>query len=328
MPTNLPPEYFRAEENYRAAKDPSDKLLLLEEMIATIPKHKGTDKLRADLRRKLARLKESVQSHKKSGGHESLFHVEKEGAARAMLLGPPNTGKSALLAALTHAEPKIANSPYTTWSPIPGMMEYQHAQIQLIDTPPISREHIEPDLMGLIRTADLLILVVNLQRDPLQQVQETVAVLAEQGIYARCAESNPSGGPHAAVLPALVAVNKTDDSNLDEDFHIFCDLLPGEWPLVSLSAQTGRNLERFREMVWEQLELIRIYSRPPGKEPDYSAPFVLKKGSTVADFATSVHRDFEQNLKIARIWGRHVYDGQPVGKDHVLEDGDIVELHL
>lgn len=327
MPTNLPPEYFRAEERYRSADSPDEKIVLLEKMIATIPKHKGTDKLRADLRRKLARMKEAARVRKKTGGHESLFHVEREGAGRVLLVGPPNSGKSALLAALTGAEPKISDSPYTTWSAIPGMMIHEKIQIQLIDTPPLSREHIEHELMDLARTADMILVVLDLCCDPLKQLQETAEILVQNGIIPHCGRNRFGDSPHAVVLPFLVVVNKTDSAELDEDFHIFCDLLEEEWPLISISGQTGRNLDKLKQEIFTGLQIIRVYAKPPGQEADFSTPFAMRQGDTVEDFAARVHKDFVKNLKTARIWGKKVYDGQPAGRDHLLEDGDVVELH-
>ena len=182
MPTNLPPEYYDADERYRAAVAPEDKIACLEDLLTTIPKHKGTDHLRADYRKRLSKLKASVDSQKKSGKHTSVYHVEKEGPARVLVVGAPNVGKSALLAALTHATPKVSQYPFTTWAPSPGMMPVRDIQIQLIDTPALSPEHIEPELFGLIRTADFVLLVVDLQARPLQQLDDTVRLLEEHRI--------------------------------------------------------------------------------------------------------------------------------------------------
>lgn len=327
MPTNLPPEYYEVEKRYRTAKTTEEKISVLKELMSTIPKHKGTDKLRADLRRRLAKLKESAQKKKKTGGHPSLFYVEKEGAGRVVLVGPPNTGKSTLLTVLTNATPKVADSPYTTWSPTPGMMEFEYVQIQLIDTPPMSREHVEPELLDLVRTSDLILIVIDLLGDPLQQLTETTEVLMEHKIFPRCVKSRNSTEPHSTLLPCLIVVNKTDHPDLDEDYHILCELLEDNWPVVGISARNSRNLDQLKQQIYRGLGVIRVYSKPPGKEADFTAPFVLKIGSTVEEFAGKVHKDFLEKLKMARLWGQHVYDGQPVGRDHVLEEGDVVELH-
>jgi ribosome-interacting GTPase 1 len=328
MPTNLPPEYFAAEKRYKEAQQISERIICLEELIATIPKHKGTDKLRADLRRRLSKLKDSAQAGKKTGKHESLYHIEREGAGRVVIVGAPNVGKSSLITVLTHARPKISENPFTTWAPIPGMLVIENIQIQLIDTPALTREHIDPELINLIRTSDLLLLVVDLQTSPIRQLQETIGVLQQNHIQFPdnpAAESIQKG---TVVMPYIVVVNKYDDASRDEDFQIFCELLEGKWSLLAVSANNSRNLDKLKNSIYNNLGIIRIYAKPPGREADFSAPFVIKRGGTVADFAAKVHKDFITDLKSARVWGSNVYDGQQVIRDHILNDGDIVELHL
>jgi ribosome-interacting GTPase 1 len=158
MPTNLPPEYFEVEKRYRAASSPEEKAACLEEMLGTIPKHKGTDKLRADLRRKLSKLKDAARTRKGTSRQVSAFHIDKEGAGQAVVIGPANVGKSALVAALTNATPEVADYPFTTWTPTPGMMPVEDIQVQLIDTPPLNSEFVDPELINLIRRADLILL--------------------------------------------------------------------------------------------------------------------------------------------------------------------------
>jgi len=328
MPTNLPPEYFEVEKRYKAARSPAEKIECLEELIGTIPKHKGTDKLRADLRRRLSKLKSSTQAKRSVGRQDSAFHIDKEGAGQVVIVGPPNVGKSALVVALTNASPEVADYPFTTWTPTPGMMPVENIQIQLIDTPPLNREYVEPALFDLIRRADLVLLVVDVQTDPVQQLEDAVALLAENRILPRHLKDCHPQQRGLACIPFLVLANKSDDESSDEDFEIFCELLEGEWPLLPASAATGRNLELLKKAMVEQLEIIRIYSKAPGRDPDFTAPFVMKKGGSVEEFAGKIHKDFVENLKLARVWGDGVYDGQPVGRDHVLHDGDVVELHI
>ena len=328
MPTNLPPEYYEAEERFRAAGSAEEKIACLEEVLATIPKHKGTDKLRADLRRRLSKLKAGLGAKKKGARHASVYHIEKEGPARVVVIGAPNVGKSALVATVTHATPKVSEYPFTTWTPTPGMMPVRDIHIQLVDTPALSREHVEPELFGLIRGADFVLLLVDLQARPIQQLDDTIELLKENRIALRGEEDGLAehGGP--TLLTCLVAVNKDDDSSWDEEFDVFRELLEDRWPLLPISAQTGRNLERLRETLFERLELMRVYSKVSGKKADLTAPFVLKKGGTVAEFAAKVHKDFVTKLKTARVWGTDVHDGQQVGRDHPLHDGDVVELHV
>ena len=328
MPTNLPPEYFDAEKRYRAATSTAEKIACLQELLGTIPKHKGTDKLRADLRRRLSKLKAAPQARKGTSKRRSAFRIDKEGAGQVVVVvvGPANVGKSALVATLTNATPEVADSPYTTWKPTPGMMPMEDIQIQLVDTPPLDRGFMEPELLDLIRRSDLILLVVDLRADPFQQLEDTIVLLQEYRITPRhLKDCYPEQGG-LTFIPLLVLANKNDDENTDEDFEIFRELLEGDWSLLPVSATTGRNLERLKQVVFERLEIVRVYSKAPGKEPDLSAPFVLKKGGTVAEFAGKVHRDFLEKLKAARVWGSAAYDGQMVRRDHVLHDGDVVEL--
>jgi ribosome-interacting GTPase 1 len=328
MPTNLPPEYFEVDRRYRAARSTEEKVACLEELLGTIPKHKGTDKLRADLRRRLSKLKAASQTRKSVGRQVSAFRIDKEGAGQVVLVGPANVGKSALVAALTNATPEVADYPFTTWTPTPGMMPVEDIQIQLIDTPPLNKDFIEPELMHLIRGSDLILLVVDLQTYPIEQLDDTIAILQEHRIVPRHRQDRYTEQRRLICIPLLVVVNKNDDESSDEDLDVLRELLEDDWPLLPVSATTGRHLKRLKQAVFERLEIIRVYTKPPGEAPDLGAPFVLKKGSTVGEFAGKVHQDFIQNLKSARVWGSAVYDGQMVSRDHVLQDGDVVELRI
>jgi ribosome-interacting GTPase 1 len=328
MPTNLPPEYFEVEERYRAAKSIEEKIACLEELFSTIPKHKGTDKLRADLRRRLSKLKTASQTRKSISRQVSAFRIDREGAGQVAVVGPANVGKSALVAALTNATPEVADYPYTTWTPTPGMMPVEDIQVQLIDTPPLNRDFVEPELMGLIRRSDLILLVVDLQTYPIEQLEDTVAFLQEHHIAPRHLKDRYTDQRRLTFIPLLVVVNKNDDESSDEDFEVLRELFEDDWPLLPVSVTTGRNLERLKQVVFERLEIIRVYSKPPGEKPDLSMPFVLKKGGTVAEFAGEIHQDFLENLKSVRVWGSAAYDGQMVSRDYVLQDGDVVELRI
>jgi ribosome-interacting GTPase 1 len=328
MPTNLPPECLEAEQRYRAAKSAEEKAVTLEAWLSTIPKHKGTDRLRADLRRRLSKLKADSQTRKSAGKQASAFHIGREGAGQVVLVGPTNVGKSALLAALTNATPEVADYPFTTWTPTPGMMVVEDVQIQLIDTPPLNREAVEPELIDLIRRADLILLVVDLQTYPIEQLEETIAFLHGHRIVPRHLQERYTEPVGLTFTPLLVLANKNDDESSDGDLEVLCELLGDEWPLLPVSAVTERNLDRLRQTIFEGLEIMRIYSKPPGKPPDLHAPFVVRKGTTVAELAGKVHQDFLKNLKSARVWGSAAFDGQMVGRDHVLQDRDIVELRV
>jgi small GTP-binding protein len=328
MPTNLPPEYYKVEQRYRAAESDSEKADLLEEMLSTIPKHKGTDKLRADLRRKLSKLKAASQAKKKVGKQASAYSIDREGAGQVIVIGHANVGKSSLVAALTNADPEVADFPFSTWKPSPGMMPIDNIQVQLIDTPPLNRDFLESEFMDLIRRSDLILLMVDLQAEPITQLEQSAALLEEYRIVpAHRIEEYPEDS-RLTFVPVLILVNKVDDETYDEDYEAFRELCGEECPMLPLSIKTLRNIDGLKKSIFNLLDIIRVYSKIPGKEPDLSAPFVLEKNETVEGFARKVHLDFYEKLKAARIWGTGVYDGQMVGRDHVLHDGDVVELRI
>jgi ribosome-interacting GTPase 1 len=329
MPTNLPPDYFEIEKRFRQAETVEEKIEALQEMMSTVPKHKGTDHLRADLRRKLAKLKEEAQVHKGASKRDSAFRVPKAGAGQAVVIGPTNAGKSALVAALTGAEAEVSPIPNTTWEPLPGMMKVEDTEVQLVDTPPLSRDYVEPRLKELIRHSDLVLLVVDLEQDPIGQLQETAGLLEEYRIAPQQRMRRyENESPAFTFLPFLVLVNKCDDEADEELYTIFCELLEEKWPCLPVSAASGRNLERLRKATLEGLDVIRVHTKAPGKEPDHTRPFVMKKGSRLDELAGRIHKDFLERMKFARVWGKAVHDGQMVHRDYILQGGDVVEIHV
>ena len=328
MPTNLPPDALQAEKRYREAETLEDRIATLEVYIGLIPKHKGTDHLRADLRKQLSKLKASAQAGKKTARQDSAFRIDREGAGQVAIVGVTNVGKSALISALTNAAPEVSDAPYTTWEPTPGMMLVEDVQVQLIDTPPLSRDYIEPELLNLIRRADLILLVVDVQTQPVQQLEESIAILEEHRIVPLHHQDRYPDDQRLTFRPLLVLANKCDDQEADELFEILTVLLEEKWPMLPVSATTGHNLEQLKQAVFDGLAIIRVYAKPPGKDPDFSQPYVLPRGSTVEDFARKIHKDFYDNLKAARVWGSATFDGQAVSRDHVLRDRDVVELRI
>jgi uncharacterized protein len=335
MPANLTPQYLAAEQRYKEAKTPQEKLERLEEMLATIPKHKGTEKLQADLKRRLAKLRE--ESEKKHGSAKGayLYTVPREGAGQVILVGAPNTGKSRLLSRLTKAAPEIADYPFTTQRPQPGMMHFEDIQIQLVDMPPVAEENYEPWMGGIIRQSDLVLLVIDLgSAEVLDEVEEVQKILEQSRI--RLAASLPERelGIDLPGLRTILVANKADEPFAAENLAIVREFF-GEFDISPVSAETGSGLEELRRVIFRTLRIIRVYTKAPGKklEPG-STPFVLKIGSTVLDAARAVHRDFVQTLKFARLWSperddrKSGYTGQMVDRNHALEDGDILELHV
>jgi ribosome-interacting GTPase 1 len=328
MPTNLPPEYFNAEERYKKAETPQEKVARLEELISTVPKHKGTDKLRADLRKRLSKLKASAESKKGVSRHVSAFSIQREGDGQVAIIGPPNSGKSSLVTALTNASPEISAAPFTTWTPTPGMMLYEYVPIQLIDTPPLHNSYVEPAFMDLLRRCDLLLLLLDLDTDPPKDLENSINLLADYNIRPASEKGSLEFDPRIRFRDFIYAVNKYDDESDEEVWEIIQEFIEDPPPMIPISVKTGHNLQLLAREIFERLRLMRVYSKPPGEEPDLTTPFILEEGSTVEDFAAKVHRDFYDQLKSARIWGSGSFDGQIVSREQILRDGDIVELRI
>mgnify|MGYP000947171359 FL=1 len=330
MPANLTPQYHAAEEAYRKASTLEEKIEALQEMLAVIPKHKGTEKLQADIKRRLAKLRDEGEKKAKSSRFNPFF-VEKQGAGQAVLVGYPNVGKSTLLAALTKAKPKIADFPFTTSVPLAGMMPYKDILIQLVDTPPLNAEGAPPGLLNVLRGGDLLLVVVDAGSDMcLEQIEGTLSFLSEKRIIRTAGEKaseDETGLSGRRYIPYLVIINKMDLPGSKDNVDILKELLP-EVPFICISAAEKEELNSLKKQIFQSLNIIRVYTKAPGKQPDMDTPFVLKKGDTVLDLAYNIHRDFPKLLKNARVWGSAKFEGQSVPRDYTLEDGDIVELNV
>jgi len=329
MPANLPPVYKEAEQRFREAKGRDAKLAALREMMTLLPKHKGTEKLQGELRRRMSKLETEGERRKGGAKRFDPGHVPREGAGQWALIGAPNAGKSALLRSLTHAHPEVAPYPFTTRVPLPGMMPFEEVHVQLVDTPAVTSEHQEPYMPNLVHVADGVLVVIDVADDDLGEHWQTLANLIERARVWPAARQLPDElPPYVEVRPLLVLANKSD---LDDDDGTFLTLakesIPEDLPLIPVSAEHGAGLEALRERLFRDLHRIRVYTKEPGKEPDLEAPFVLAEGATIRDLARTVHKDVEERLKYARLWGSGRFDGQQVERHHVLLDRDIVELH-
>jgi ribosome-interacting GTPase 1 len=328
MPANLPPQYHEAEKIYRSAKTPEEKVEALEAMLAVMPKHKGTDHLRADLRRRMAKHQEEAQRRPSLPKKGSAYNVRKEGAGQVVLVGLPNAGKSQLLATLTEAVTEVANYPFTTKVPMPGMMRFENIQIQLVDMPPLIDREAKPWLSHLLRNADILLVMVDLGEGPLMQMDVIMAELEGVKVKLIGMEVKDELLIGVAQKKALIVGSKNDLNNAGENYKILRSHYGGQLPVVSISAQRGTGLEEMKRIIYEMLDIIRVYTKSPGAKADLNEPVILKKGSTVEEAAGSVHKDFLRNLKYAQVWGSGKFDGQKVSRGHVLEEGDIVEFHI
>jgi len=325
MPANLPPQYFAAEKRFRTAKTIPEKIEALQMMMAIMPKHKGTDKLRAELRSRMAKLTAEAERVRATGRRGTSYYVRKEGAGQAALVGLPNVGKSQLVAVLTEATPEVADYPFTTHSSLVGMMPFENVQIQLIDLPPVTDADAQSWLPMVLRNADVLVLVVEQTEDCVSQVESLLEKLEQMRVSVIGTAVSVSA---LEVSTALILANKSDLAGTQHNYDQLESRYAGEFPVISVSARNGSGLEDFKLKLFEVLDIIRIHTKAPGQEADLSHPVTLPSGSTVADAAELIHKDFRAKLKHARIWGSARFDGQMVKKDYVLKDGDIVEFHI
>jgi ribosome-interacting GTPase 1 len=329
MAANLTPQYLEAEAEYKKAQTPEERLTCLRKMFALMPKHKASEKLQAELKTKIRHASDEVEAarHKKHGGVS--YKVPRQGAGQVALVGPPNAGKSRLLTRLTRATPEVAPYPFTTHQPTAGMMDWEDVRVQLIDLPPITADVMEGWVSSMIRSADAALLIVDLADDD--------GPFAAEAVLEKLASTKTVlvGTPPADVedysieyLRTMLVANKSDADGATDRLEIVREMFGQRFPTHVVAAEHGTALENLRSAVYQFLNVIRVYSKQPGKPADKAAPFTCPVGSSVVDFAGLVHRDFAEKLRSARIWGTGVFDGQAVGRDHVLHDKDVVELHV
>ncbi len=328
MPANLPPQYHKAEQDFRRAQSAADRLELLREMFRLLPKHKGTEKLQAELKQKLSRVKDEIESGRTGKKSGPSYRVPHEGAGQVVLIGPPNSGKSSLLAGVTRARPEIAAYPFTTRLPIPGMATWQDTAYQLVDLPAISRDFLEPWAISLVRSADAALLVLDLSDDDgPDSVDGTLQRLLEHHVDLVSSLPHDSEDESMRHLKAALVANKLDTPGATDRLDMMREWFQDRFPVLPTSCVSGEGLESFVVQGYDLLEVIRIYTKVPGKPADRGSPFTIPIGSTVADLAIAIHRDLGDSFKFARVWGTDVFEGQTVKRDHVLHDGDVVELH-
>ena len=322
MPTNVGPEYKKAEEAFRAAKAIDEKISRLEDMIALLPKHKGTDHLYADLKRRMSRLLKQQESSGRKGGGPTLG-FEKEGAAQVILVGPPNSGKSSLLRAITNASPDIGEYPFSTHAMQPGMVQYEDVQIQLVDTPPVTAEFMPTHLLSVVRGADAVLLVADLSVDGL--LDDLEAIL--QAFEMRHVSFVDDPGPERDLIRCRLIANKNDASGASARLDLLREMAGGRFEILPLSSLQEADTARLPGILFEWLGIVRVYTKAPGKKADLVRPYTVFAGQTVGDICSLVHKDFQQNLRFARMW-RGSANPITVSKQELVQDKDILELHI
>lgn len=389
MVTNLPAEAKNKWAQVAACHSTPEKIRLMREFISLVPKHKGTAKLLANVRRRIAVLEDELEKSKarKKGGHGG-FSVPKEGAGQIIILGPTNVGRSSLLASVTNAKVEVSPIPFTTRKPAIGMLPFKDVQFQLVEAPAIVEGAAEGKLngtqiLGLARNADGLILMVDLLDDPLGQYQimrselEESGILVEKpagevevirrsvgagvqimggGILVDCTSEDvrrmlESYRINSAIVkikgkvrlediedslfsstiykPALIVANKVDAPGAEEKLQQLKTMLKdAALPLVAISCHTKQGLDVLGEHIFEMLNIIRVYTKEPDEKAPSPKPIVVKKGTTAIEIAKELHSSLYKRFQYGRIWGTSVkYAGQKVGSNHLLEDGDILEIH-
>lgn len=390
MPTNLPAEAKRKWAEVSVARNPREKLQLMQEFLSLVPKHKGTAKLCAQVKKQMATLRREIEEKKKrrAGRGGPKFFIEKEGAAQIALVGVTNSGKSSLLGALTNAKVEVSSAPYTTRAPVPGIFHYEDVQFQVVEAPALMEGSADGRAWGLqslalARNADGLILMVDLSQNPVEQLLLILGELEK----ARISLTKPRGrveierkfmGAGLRIIltgslmdctireveellksyriadavvkisgevtlddvedaifestvykPAVIVANKLDLEGAEQNLRLLEAYVGGKLPIVAVSCAEKYGLERLGEILFRTLDVIRVYTKEPSAKEFSKKPFILKRGATVYDLAKNIHSDFSKNFSYAKVWARRlVFSPQKVGSSFVLEDGDIVEIHL
>ncbi len=340
MPANLPPQYYVLEREFKAERDTAEKLRLAKELLRMMPKHKGTDKLQAEMKAKISKLTKLLASGGQKGGGggaartEQPDHVEREGAGQVIIIGPPNSGKSSLLDCFTNAHPIVAEFPYSTREPQPGMMSFQSIQIQLVDTPPISPDLFETYLLGIIRNADLICLVAGLNDDDfVERLDFLVDKLKQRRIVLVGKEREVEEGGLSpsdvgvAYKKTIIAAHKIDDDSRLPRMEKLREIYP-DFDIIRSSILDDESLENLQQGIYQGLNIIRVFTKTVGHDPDFKDPIILKPGASVDEAAFALHKDFARKLKFAKVWGEGKHDGQRVQKTFILNDGDIIEFHI
>jgi ribosome-interacting GTPase 1 len=306
-------------------------------MLRAIPKHKGTEHLQADIKARIKELADDLAGPKKGGARTGpTTFVKPDGAGQIALIGPPNSGKSALHATLTGSHAHIGEYPFTTQYPMPGMMQVHDVAIQIVDLPPIATEHPVPWIGNVLHPTDGCLLVVDLSEPgcvervvALHDLLDERRVVLTETWPANNGTAEDEGDLFTKVLPTLLVASKSDRLDRSGDELAVLEELAGiSYPCHAVSVETGHGIGELGLWLFDQLGVVRVYTKIPGKDADMDRPFTVRRGSTVHDVARLVHREIAEQLRYARAWGVSEFDAQQVGSDHIVEDGDVLEFHM
>jgi hypothetical protein len=304
MPANLPPQFFELQKKLNQTKDIQEKIEILQEMLAICPKHKGTERVQEEIKKKIAKLKR-IQPKKIK--REEIYFVKKEGAGQVLILGLPNSGKTSLINLLCNTNFKVADYPFTTQLPIPGMLKFENILIQIVDTPPLTKDFKPGWLKNLARQADSILSLIDLENDPKNQLKEIEEILNEWKIEKG---------------KVLVVGNKIDLEKGKENF----EKLKKNFEILGISAKEKIGIEELKRKVFESLKIIRVYPKEPKKEVDFKNPFVLKRGTKLINFVKEINEEWVKKFKGARLYEKNLKNFKIVGKYYELRDEDIIEI--
>lgn len=293
MTTNQGPEYLAAEARYSKVRTREEKIICLQEMIRTSVKHKGTENLLADLRKRLSKFKKELVIERKKS-HKPKNVIRKDGAGQVCIIGLTNSGKSTLLNSLTNAGATVADYPYTTKEPKVGMMLYDDLQFQMIEIP----ASFGPDSIGLLHSCDAIVIVLDANKDIVKQKNELMDILKRNRLDKK---------------KMIFAKNKNNVCGLN-------------YETICIDAKSKVGLDVLKEKIWKILGKIKVYTKSPDK-PKAVPALALEKNATVEDLAKEIHKEFTNTFKFARIFNSTKFSGKRVGLDYKLQNNDVVEIH-
>lgn len=318
MPANLPQIYHKIEGRLKFASTSEEKISIVKEMLSVMPKHKGTDGLRAELNSKISKLKKEAKK-KPQARRLDMNYVPKMGIAQVVLMGAPNSGKSTILAELTNADPEVASYPFTTQKPDVGMIEFENVQIQLVDTPPLYENFHPPWLLALGRISDVLIALIDGSKtNPIKELDLLLSRLEQGLIFLESRDYYT--GDELMKKSGFVIISRSEKRGFGPLRKKYGDRLN------FVGFDLSSDVEALKKNIYDFLNLIRIYTKPPGKEADFTEPVVLRKGATVLDAAYQIHKDFADKMKYTKLW-RGDNNPRQVGPEEGLNEGDVVEFH-